>query len=45
MGFDWVVWRPGLTPDARREEFGALLSACLSNPKDFGDRILYRIMP
>jgi hypothetical protein len=45
LGFDWVVWRPGLTPDARRKEFGAVLGSCLSNPKDLGDRILYRITP
>ena len=43
LGFAWLVWRPGLTPDARRDEFEAQLGRCLSISERFEDRILYRI--
>jgi len=43
MGFGWVIWRPMLTPDARREEFRSRMGSCLSMSEDFGDRVLYQI--
>ena len=43
MGFGWVVWRPMLTPDARREEFRQRMDACLSITETYDDRILYEI--
>jgi hypothetical protein len=43
MGFGWLVWRPMLTPDARRDEFRTILGSCLSVSEDFGDRVLYQI--
>jgi len=45
LGFEWLVWRPGLTPDVRRGEYDSLLGSCLSIEGDFEDRIVYKITP
>ena len=45
MGFGWLVWRPGLTPDARRDEFEDRLERCLSVSERFDDRVVYQIKP